>query len=336
MPETHRLLVLSDVHYAGPGEQARRGYELRVVKNRLHRGLIWAWRHGVWLKDPLAHNHLLDQFCAAAGEADLVVANGDYSCDSAFVGVSDAAAGDSARYVLTRLRDRFPNRLAAVLGDHELGKMSLAGRVGGPRLASWERATGELAVEPFWQRALGNRVLVGVTSTLLALPVYEAETLPAERERWRALRAAHLDQIRSALAALEPGRRWLLFCHDPTALPFLWEEPLVRERLTSLEATVIGHLHTGLIFWLSRRLAGMPEIRFLGQAIHRMSRALRQARCWRQFKVRLCPSLTGCELLKDGGFLEARLPADGGPARWLKHPLPWTPGAPTRGAVSPT
>lgn len=324
MPETLRLLVLSDVHYASAGEQARRGYELRAVRNRLHRGLIWAWRHWVWLKDPLAHNHLLERFCAAAGEADLVVANGDYSCDSAFVGVSDEAACASARHVLARLRAQFPGRLAAVLGDHELGKMSLAGGVGGPRLASWERATGELGLNPCWREQLGPWTCLGVTSTLLALPVYEAETLPAERARWRALRAEHLDQIRQALAALKPGQRWLLFCHDPTALPFLAEEPLVRQHLEDLEATVIGHLHTGLIFWLSRRLAGMPEIRGLGQAIRRMSRALRQARCWHPFKVRLCPSLTGCELLKDGGFLEARLPTNGGPVRWVKHPLPWS------------
>jgi hypothetical protein len=323
MPECFRLLVLSDVHYAGPGEQARQGYELRVIKNPLHRGLVWAWRHGVWLKDPLAHNHLLDRFCASAGTADLVVANGDYSCDSAFVGVSDDAASASARHVLARLRAQFPGRLAAVMGDHELGKMSLAGGVGGPRLASWERARGELGLEPFWQVSLGPWTCMGVTSTLLALPVYEAETLPAERARWRALRDEHLGQIRQALAALEPGRRWLLFCHDPTALPFLAEEPLVQQRLAQLETTVIGHLHTGLIFWLSRRLAGMPEIHGLGQALRRMSRALRKARCWRPFKVRLCPSLTGCELLKDGGFLEAELPADGGPVRWRKHPLPW-------------
>lgn len=325
MPEAFQLVVVSDVHYASPGEQARRGYEARAIPRRLPRLLVRAWRHWVWLRDPLAHNHLLETFCARAGAPDLVVANGDYSCDSAFVGVSDAAACASARHVLETLRARFPGRLAAVLGDHELGKMSLAGAVGGLRLASWERATGELGLRPFWRVDLGPWTLLGVTSTLLALPVLEAETRPAERAPWRALRSAHLREIREALAALPPDRRWLLFCHDPTALPFLAEEPAVQARLATLEATVIGHLHSGLILWQSRWLAGMPEIHFLGAGIRRMSRALRRARAWRPFQVRLCPSLAGSELLKDGGFLRGVLPTAPGPAQWQRVRLPRAP-----------
>jgi hypothetical protein len=34
----------------------------------------------------------------------------------------------------------------------------------------------------------------------------------------------------------------------------------------------------------------------------RLSSALREARFWKPFKVLLCPSLAGIELLKDGGF----------------------------------
>lgn len=323
MPDAFRVTVLSDVHYASAGEQARRGYEVRVIRRRLHKVLVRAWRRLIWLKDPLAHNHLLDRFCAEAGEPDLVVANGDYSCDSAFVGVSDDAAFASAALVLERLRARFPGRLLAVLGDHELGKMSLAGRVGGPRLTSWERAANELGLQPFWMREVGPWVLLGVASTLLALPVYEAETRPEERAGWWRLRERHLQQIHEGLAELGRDRRLILFCHDPTALPLLWEEAGVRARLGQLEATVIGHLHTDLILWLSRLLAGMPEIGFLGQAIRRMSRALHQARRWRDFKVRLCPSLAGCELLKDGGYLTLTLPTDGRPSRWTRHWLPW-------------
>lgn len=326
MPDTFQLVVVSDVHYASPGEQARRGYEARAVPRRLPRLLVQAWRHWIWLRDPLAHNSLLDDFCDRAGTPDLVVANGDYSCDSAFVGVSDEAAAASARHVLQRLRVRFPGRLAAVIGDHELGKKSLAGEVGGLRLASWERATWELGLKPFWRLELGPWVLVGVTSSLLALPVLEAEALPDERGHWWALRAAHLHEIRQALNALERGRRWLLFCHDPTALPFLWEEPAVQARLATLEATVIGHLHSALIWWPSRWLTGMPEIHFLGAGIRRMSRALRRARCWRHFKVRLCPSLAGSELLKDGGFLRVTLPVDAQPVQWQKEKLRRRPG----------
>lgn len=324
MPDAFRVVVLSDVHYASAGEQARRGYEVRVIRRWPQMVLVRAWRRWVWLKDPLAHNHLLDRFCTVAGEPDFVVANGDYSCDSAFVGVSDDAAFASAVHVLGRLRARFPGRLAAVLGDHELGKMSLAGGVGGPRLASWERATGELGLQPFWMREAGPWALVGVASTLLALPVYEAELKPEEREGWWRLRGQHLRQIREGLAGLGSTRRLILFCHDPTALPFLWEETGVRARLGQLAATVIGHLHSDLILWQSRLLAGMPEIGFLGPAIRRMSRALHQARRWRDFKVRLCPALAGCELLKDGGFLALTLPADGRPAGWTRHRLPWS------------
>ena len=46
--------------------------------------------------------------------------------------------------------------------------------------------------------------------------------------------------------------------------PFLQDEPVIRDRLGQVERTVIGHLHTPLIHWKSRMLAGMPVIKFLG------------------------------------------------------------------------
>jgi hypothetical protein len=58
-------------------------------------------------------------------------------------------------------------------------------------------------------------------------------------------------------------------------------------------------------------MAGLPPIRFLGNAIRRMSEALSRARAWKQFRLRLCPSLAGIELLKDGGYLELRIPESG-------------------------
>jgi hypothetical protein len=323
MPGSHRVVIVSDLHYAGEAEQARRNYEARVIRRWWERLVVFGWRHVIWLKDPLAHNHNLERFCAQAGEADLVVANGDYSCDSAFIGVSDEAAFASARQVVVRLRDAFAGRLALVMGDHELGKVSLFGQAGGLRLASWERATRELAIEPFWRRELGPWVLFGVTSTLLALPVYESESLPEERAGWWRLREQHLDCVRAAFAGLHPGQHVVLFCHDPSALPFLGRDPVIRARLGQLAVTVIGHLHTELILRTSRLLAGMPEIRFLGNAVRRMSTALREARTWRDFKVRLCPSPAGCELLKDGGFRSLTLPASGEDALWGIHPLPW-------------
>ena len=162
--------------------------------------------------------------------------------------------------------------------------------------------------------------MLGIVSSLVALPVFEAEILPAERPEWERLRAEHLAEIRRAFAALRPDQRVLLFCHDPTALPFLWREEAIRSRLPQIELTIIGHLHSNLVFWKSRLLAGMPPIRFLGHTVQRFSTALSEARRWRPFHVRLCPALAGIELLKEGGYCTIELDPEAQPARPL--PLP--------------
>jgi hypothetical protein len=321
------ILILSDIHYACEAEKARRGHETVIIANPALRLAMRAFRHFIWQRDPFGRNRFLDAFLARAGTPDLVVANGDYSCDTAFVGVSDAAACESARQCLAKLRSRFGPRFLATLGDHELGKTSLFGGRGGPRLASWAQARDELGLGPFWQYELGRWRLIGVTSTLLALPVYEPECLPAERNQWRALREAHLAEIRAAFARLPPDAPVLLFCHDPTALPFLYQEATVRERLSQVTQTMIGHLHSNLILWKSRLLAGMPPLRFLGNSVRRMSSALRDARVWPLFKVRLCPALGGIQLLKDGGYYELTLDPDNPqPPRFRFHRLPQSTG----------
>ncbi len=321
------VAVVSDIHYAGDAERARRRHESAVIRQRALRLLARTFRHYFWMRDPFAHNELLDRFLREADGADWLVANGDYSCDSAFIGVCDDAACASAAACLDRLRARFPGRMAATYGDHELGKMSLFGGRGGPRLASWRRAQAELGLEPFWQRDLGNYRLFGVVSSLVALPVYAPEVLPEEQAEWQALRATHLGQIARAFADLAPYQRVLLFCHDPTALPFLWQEETVRAKLAQVECTIIGHLHTPLIYWKSRLLAGMPTVSCLGNSIRRMSRALHDARLWGPFRVRLCPALAGCQLLKDGGYYTLELDlAARAPVGITFHPLPWSAG----------
>ena len=323
MAETCTLGILSDIHYASAAEQARGDdYEYRDLRNPLLRTLLMLNRRFIWLRHPLRQNHLLEAFLRQAGRLDLVIANGDYSCDSSCVGVSDDAACQSARECLARLRERFGPNLLAIMGDHELGKLSFFGNRGGMRLASWRRATGELGLLPFWQRSLGNYVLMGLASSLVALPMFQADILPEERPEWERLRAEHLAEIRRAFAALQPGRRVLLFCHDPSALPFLLREEPVQSRLPQIEHTIVGHLHSQLVLSQSRWLAGMPPLPFLGHTAGRYTAALRSARLWRPFRLRLCPSLAGLELLKDGGFYTLQLDCEGiRPARFHFHRL---------------
>ena len=300
--------VCSDLHFAGLGEQARgRDYEFRGIANPLVRLLLRAFRRFIWLRNPLGNNPLLEVALEGLADADFLVANGDFSCDSAFVGVSDDAAFASARECLDKLRARFGDRFRAIPGDHELGKFSFAGNQGGMRRASYERMVDGLKVQPFWQHRIGLHVLIGVTSSLIALPAMQSEMLSAERPFWEALREEHLRDIRAAFEALRTEERVVLFCHDPTALPFLAREPVIHARLGQVQCTVIGHLHTALVFRMSRMLAGMPEVRWFGHSLRKMSRALREARNWRGFNVHLCPSLSGVELLKDGGFLTLTL-----------------------------
>jgi hypothetical protein len=318
------VAIASDIHYAGAAERARGDdYEIVCIRNPVLRTLVRLYRRFVWLKQPLQHNDLLDRFIEQARGADYVVANGDYSCNTACLGISDDAACQSAGECLAKLRAAFGERLGLNYGDHELGKVSFVGGRGGMRLASWRRTQKELGLEPFWQARLGRYVLMGVVSSLIALPVFEADTLAEERAEWERLRKEHLAAVRGAFAKLATEDRILLFCHDPSALPFLLREEAVQARLGQIEQTIIGHLHSNLIFWKSRWLAGIPQIRFLGHTAKRLSSALREARHWKPFNVRLCPALAGIELLKDGGFLTAHLETTGSEsARFRFHPLP--------------
>ena len=318
------LGILSDVHYAGALEQAEGDdFEFRNLKNSLLKSVARLYRHYVWLRQPLRLNHLLDTCLEKLKDADYVVANVDYCCNTQSVGVCDDGACDSAQECLGKLRAKFDPNFRATFGDHELGKMSMFGGRGGMRLASFKRACDQLQLQPFWRLEVGNYLLLGVTSSLIALPIFERDTLPEELPDWRKLREQHLTEIRAAFESLGASQRVLLFCHDPTALPFLWFEEVVRQHSAQIDQTIIGHLHSPLILWEGRLLAGMPVIRFLGHAVERMSKALHEGKYWKPFKVRLCPSLAGVELLKDGGFLTASLdPEAKSPPRFQSHPLP--------------
>lgn len=309
-PQDQTLLILSDIHYASEAEKALGSHHDQQIGNPAARLLAKAFDL-LWQRDLFAHNHWLDRFLAQAGDPDWVVAVGDYEAGASLHGISDDAGLASARQCLGLLRARFGERFLPVTGDHELGKVSLFGGAGGMRLASWERLRSELAVEPFWMRDEGAYRLLAVTSSLVALPALEGDTLRAELPAWRRLREEHLEAIRHGFDTLGPGQKVLLFCHDPTALPFLWREPAVRRRLGQVVQTVIGHLHTPLVWWKSRILAGMPTIGFLGHGVRRVSSALHEARLWKPFRVRLCPALAGIELWRNSGFYKVGLDPSG-------------------------
>ncbi|EEF59461.1 metallophosphoesterase [Pedosphaera parvula] len=324
MARKYRIAIVSDIHYASAAEQARGDdYEFRDLKNPFVRWFVRFYRYFIWLRYPLRQNHLLDEFLSGVGSPDYVIANGDFSCNSAFVGVSDDAACQSASECLEKLRQKFSPNFQATFGDHELGKMSFFGMRGGMRLASFNRAQKELGLQPLWRIELGNYVLLGVVSSLVGLPVFEADTLPAERPEWHRLREQHLREITQAFGSVKPEQKILFFCHDPTALPFLYRDETVRGKIPQIEHTIIGHLHSPLVLWKSQLLSGMPPIRFLGHTAKRLSTAVSQGRYWKPFKIILCPSLSGIELLKDGGYYTVDLDSEARePARFTFHRLP--------------
>jgi len=319
-----KIAVLSDIHYAGPREQAEGDdYEIRIIANPFLRFALRLYREHVWLRYPLRQNGQLDRFVAGVPEVDYVVANGDYSCNTSAVGLSDDAAMESARLCIGKLRSKFADRLRLNFGDHELGKLRLMGTRGGLRLKSWERGHEELGIQSFWRLDLGNYVLFNCVSTLIALPVFDHDILSNERETWLKLRAQHFAEMRAAFASLQPNQRALFFCHDPTALPFLARDEIIRPKLTQVERTIIGHLHSNLYLRVSKLLSGLPVIRFGGHSIRRMSTAVNEARHWKSFRVQLCPSLAGTELLNDGGFFTIQLDTESSaPAKFHFHPLP--------------
>src|SRR5438128_8359539 len=107
MSSTCTLGILSDIHYAGAAEQARgNDYEWRGIANPLLRLLVRMHRRHLWLRDPLNQNYLLDRFLDKVGKLDYLIANGDYSCNTASLGLSDDPALESARECLKKLKRR--------------------------------------------------------------------------------------------------------------------------------------------------------------------------------------------------------------------------------------
>jgi len=309
--QTSSLLICSDIHYASDAEKARGRFELDAIEQPLARMFIKMYRHFFWLRDPFAHNELMRHVLEPSLTPDIVVANGDFSCDSGFIGVADEPSKESAAICLGRLRQRYGSKFHGVYGDHELGKVTLAGGKGGLRLESLRVAKEELGLQPFWELEVGKYRFIAITSTLVAMPVYQHEALPEERAQWIELSREHISRINEAFGSVKPDEKVILFCHDPTALPFLLEVPELKKRLGQIEKTVIGHLHSNLIVWQSRILSGLPHIQGMGAGVKRMSAALSKAKEWRHFNLLLCPSLSGIELLRRGGFYMVEIDPSG-------------------------
>lgn len=324
MKEFFKILLVSDIHYACEAERQRRDFEDRGVPNPLLRPIARMYRRFVWLRDPLNHYDKFYKFLEKSPNSDLCVALGDFTCDTAFVGVSDDVTFASAKECVDKLRSKFGKNFKAVIGDHELGKLSLFGGVGGLRLESYYRVLNGLKIEPYWQYFIGNYILIGITSSVVAMPIFISETLQNESEKWRDLHEEHLKVICEYFKQVESDRKIILFCHDPSALSILGEIPLIREKFEHIEMTVIGHLHSNAVFKASKYFAGIPEIKILGHTPRRLSKAMQKARVWKNFKVSLCPSLAGIQLLKDGGFCELTLDLNGKmPPQFNFHRLPW-------------
>lgn len=323
MSRHFRIAILSDVHYAGPTEGAEGDdYEHRVIKNPIIRFLLRQYRLNVWLRHPLRQNGQLDRFIADVPEVDYAIANGDYACNTAALGLSADGAMESASECIGKLRGKFGDKLRLSFGDHELGKLRLMGTRGGLRLESLRRGIEQLGIQPFWKLELGNYVLFSCASTLVALPIFASDMLPDERSTWEKLREEHFAEIRMTFGKLRPEQRVLFFCHDPTALPFLWRDEIVRAKIPQIEQTIIGHLHSNLFLRVSQILSGVPVMESFGPSFRRMSAALNEARHWKPFRVKLCPSLAGIELLKDGGYYTAELDEEAKtPAKFSFHPL---------------
>lgn len=329
-----KILVLSDIHYACESERGRGSTESKVISNPVLRILVWLFRRFLWVGAPMSQNHFLDHILDETTtdpklDLELVVANGDFTSDTRFIGVVDDAAFESAQIALTRLRTTFGSRFQPVFGDHEIGKMSLFGGKGGPKIKSFKRTKDELNIPPCWSREIGNYTFLGVTSTVLAQPVYEAEMEPEEINEWGEIRKQHIAEIDQVISKLERNQRLIIFCHDPSALNFLINDTCLHNKLNQVESTIIGHLHSPLILSAARMLAGMPTIHCLGNSIRRMSQALHEARHWERLNLRICPSINGIRLMRDGGYYIISLdPTAKSPAEFEFHPthdVPWTP-----------
>jgi len=307
----YTILVISDIHYASDPELARGpDHELDGISSASKRKLLGLIRRHVWIGNPFLSRTLLKQILSQPLECDLVVALGDYGLDPEYMGVADPIVYSNVSECLNLLRSHFGEKFVGLIGDHELGKRNVTGEIGCMNLKSWHISVTDLGLKPFWVLRISPWIFIGITSSLIALPNLMGDVIRTELPEWENLRKKHVDQIRQAFINAPSDHKIILFCHDPTALGFLWEDDIVRARLPNVALTIVGHLHSRAILTQSKILAGIPPLKFLGHTINRYSHALHLAKRWWDFKVNICPAPFGLKLLRDGGYLIVKLPFD--------------------------
>jgi len=306
-----QIAVISDIHLVGPSELAlaertygrlRRNPDIlmRAVRSGLYRvrRRFWnghlKWRHTAFLR-------ALDEI--AEKKPEWVIANGDYGGDLGGVGLSHKATFDSASIVIEMIRQRFPNRSRFVFGDHDLGKYSTVLRKGGIRLNSLEIGERQLHIPSFWHETAEEVHLLGINSSLFTLDLFLPEAIAEEIPEWQRRRAEHLEQVESAFDELARDARVILFCHDPSALTALSQLAVVRERLSQIELTVIGHLHSPTLLRLSRYAARLSNLKPHYPVARIVANGLSGAREWNMFRPVVCPSTFGTGHHVAGGIL---------------------------------
>lgn len=306
-----RLAVISDIHVLGPGEHERdreveaslgagRGWMRTGWRHFLHRARrrFWNWhpesRRTCFLK-ALEEMHAYDP--------DWVIANGDYGGDALGVGLSDEATYESAAGVITLIREIFPDQCHFIFGDHDIGKYSTGLRQGGIRLESLDLGEQKLGIRSFWQEQVEDIKIIGVNSSLITLDHFLPEALKDEIPEWQRRKAEHEELLTAAFAGLRKEDRVILFCHDPSALGVLIENPAIEKCLSQIEMTVLGHLHEPRLLTLVQRLPVVPSWKPKYPVARIISEGIKSARTWARFNPIICPSPFGTGHHLAGGVL---------------------------------
>ena len=306
-----KLAVISDIHILGPMEmeaaaQAHSGigHGLHPIRRKWRRGLHRVrrrlWNGHLEARVP-AFRHAMARLLEY--DPDWIIANGDLGGDYGGVGLSDDATFESVGVVVKMVRELFADKGLFVFGDHDLGKYSTALRGGGIRLHSLERGEKQLGIPSFWHKKDEDFHLIGVNSSLFTLDFFLPEALAHEIPEWQRLRAEHIERVSHAFDGLPKNARVVLFCHDPSALTALAQVPVVQKRMSHIELTVVGHLHSPSLLRLTKlaKLARRwkpkyPVARIIAQGLNGVD-------AWAQFNPVVCPSTFGTGHHVAGGLL---------------------------------